>query len=211
MRRLLPLVAALVVVALAPAVARADGDPASDVLLLQNSYLPYAPQVSKPVANALNSVLTQTKAKGYPIKVAVIASQQDLGSVPQLFGQPQNYALFLEREISFNSKPHLLVVMSSGYGVANMPAGAPAVIKSLGKPSGSSSDDLARGAIDAVVGLSKAAGHPVAKPSVPGGGGSGGSSSPLLIFGIPVLLLVLAGVLTTLKRRQSEADEPAPT
>jgi hypothetical protein len=211
MRRLLPLLAALVVLAVAPAAARADGDPASDVLLLQDSYLPYAPQVSRPVGNALNGLLAQAKAKGYEMKVAIIASQQDLGSVPQLFGQPQNYALFLEREISFNSKPHLLVVMPSGYGVANMPAGAPGVIKSLGKPPGSGSDDLARGAIDAVVGLAKAAGHPVAKPNVPGGGGSGGSSSPLIIFGIPVALLVLAGILTTLKRRQAEADEPAPT
>jgi hypothetical protein len=211
MRRLLPLLAALVVLASAPAAARADGDPASDVLLLQDSYLPYAPQVSKPVANALNGLLAQVKSKGYEMKVAIIESQQDLGSVPQLFGQPQDYALFLEREISFNSKPHLLVVMPAGYGVANMPAGAPSVIKSLGKPPGTGSDDLARGAIDAVVALSKAAGHPVPKPNVPGGGGGGGSSSPLLIFGVPVLLLALAGLLATLKRRQSEADEPART
>ena len=206
MRRVTALAAALAILALAPALARADGDPASDVLLLQNSYLPYAPQVSPGVAKALNNLLGETKAKGYHLRVAVIATQQDLGAVPQLFGKPQNYALFLEKEIAFNQKVPLLVVMPAGFGVTEAGAGATAALKTVSNPRSSGSDDLARSAIDATVALAKANGHPVAKPNVPGGGG-GGSTSPLIIFGVPVILLVLAGLLMTLKRRSAEREE----
>src|SRR5437588_283728 len=79
---------------LAPAPALADGDPASDYLPLQGYYTPYA-GVSKPLTDALAEVVKETRAAGYPIKVAVIASPTDLGSVPNLFGQPQQYAEFL--------------------------------------------------------------------------------------------------------------------
>ena len=207
MRRLLIPLVALAVLAFAPAAARADGDPASDVLLLQDSYLPYAPPVSKDVANVLGTLLKQAKAKGFNLKVAIIGSQQDLGSVPQLFGQPQNYADFLEREIAFNSKKMLLVVMPAGYGVSALPQGAGAALNGLHAPASANPDDLARSAIDATVLLAKAAGHPLPKPSVPGGGGGGSSASPVLIFGVPVVLLAVAGVLMTLKRRETERDQ----
>ena len=44
MRRAL-LTAVLIAALAIPAAARADGDPASDVLLLQDAYLPYSPAV----------------------------------------------------------------------------------------------------------------------------------------------------------------------
>src|SRR3954464_8290388 len=110
MRRALATAVLLAALAL-PAAALADGDPASDVLLLQDSYLPYSPEVPKPVTDALNRTLKQVRAKGYPLKVAVIASKQDLGAVPQFFGRPQPYATFLESEIKFNKAKPLLVVM----------------------------------------------------------------------------------------------------
>jgi len=47
---------ALAVLALLPAAAAADGDPASDVLLAQDVYYPYAPKVSKPMSTALIAV-----------------------------------------------------------------------------------------------------------------------------------------------------------
>src|SRR3979409_1854358 len=84
-----------------PSAARADGDPASDVLLLQDAYLPYYPAVPKATADALNATLKQTRQKGFPLRVAVLASPNDLGSVPQFFGRPQPYAQFLESEIAF--------------------------------------------------------------------------------------------------------------
>src|SRR3954465_10533953 len=110
---------AILLAALAlPAAARADGDPASDVLLLQDSFLPYAPTVPKPVADGLSATLKQARAAGYPLKVAIVATDRDLGSGPQFFGKPQPYASFLEREIAFNKPEPLLVVMPAGYGTA---------------------------------------------------------------------------------------------
>jgi hypothetical protein len=115
------LVAALLVVAASLAAglpaAHADGDPASDVLLFQDVYLPYdAP--SKEVANHLGGVVAAAKERGYDVKVAVIQADADLGSVGVLFGQPQRYAVFLERELRLKPDHLLLVVMPSGYGVA---------------------------------------------------------------------------------------------
>src|SRR4051812_43228004 len=117
MRRAL-VTAVLLALTLPAAPARADGDPASDVLLLQDVFTPYQPEVPKPVVNGLSATLKKARAAGYPLKVAVIASKNDLGSVPQFFGRPQPYATFLEREIAFNKPEPLLTVMPAGYGVA---------------------------------------------------------------------------------------------
>src|SRR3954453_6804733 len=103
-----------------PPTALADGDPASAALLLQDVYTPYQPTVPKPVADALTSTVKQLRAKGYPLKVAVIATKTDLGSVPQFLGRPGPYAQFLESEIKFNKSKPLLVVMEAGYGTAAM-------------------------------------------------------------------------------------------
>ncbi len=108
-------------------VAGADGDPASDYLIQQNVFLP----TSAPPASAvrtLNSAVAAVDATGDRVKVAVIGSPQDLGSVPSLFGQPAAYAKFLGLELSFVYKGPLLVVMPTGFGfsentvAANVPA-----------------------------------------------------------------------------------------
>jgi hypothetical protein len=110
---------ALVLIALgfvlAPAVARADGDPASDVLYLQDVYLPYQ-RPSEGAAADLSAAVAEANRAGYPMKVAVIASVEDLGLVGSLFGKPQVYAGFLGAEIRSFFTGHLLVVMPSGFG-----------------------------------------------------------------------------------------------
>jgi MYXO-CTERM domain-containing protein len=186
--------------------ALADGDPASDVLPLQDVYLPYSPQVSPPVASALRKLLKETRAAGYPVKVAVIATPTDLGAVPDLFGQAQRYAAFLGNEISFNSHDTLLVVMPSGYGAVNLPPSATAALQGVAAPSGSNADTLAKAAIAAVVRLARSAGHPVAAPKI-SGGSSGGGTSPAVVFGAPVALLALAGLLMTIRRRTAPPGE----
>src|SRR4051812_9521160 len=134
MRRVLATAVLLAALAIPPA-ALADGDPASDVLLLQDSYLPYQPAVPKPIDNALSSTLKQLRSKGYPLKVAIIASATDMGSVPQFLGRPQPYASFLESEIKFNKAKPLLVVMEGGYGTAAMSPKLAASVSGLPKPS----------------------------------------------------------------------------
>lgn len=198
----------------APPAALADGDPASDVLPLQDVYLPYQPPVSAGVANALRTLLKETRAAGLTVKVALIGSPTDLGAVPTLFGQPQRYAAFLGSEISFNGRSPLLVVMPAGYGAVNMPPAATGVIQRL-PPPGSGSDGLAKSGIAAVEQIAKASGHPVAAPKITSTGSSSGGTSPAVVFGAPVGLLVLAGLLMTLRRKTSteteQAAEPEPT
>ena len=96
---------------IAPAAALGDSDPASDFLPTQNVFLPYSPRVSPALVKDLHTVTTLAGKAGYKIKVAIIASPTDLGGVPNLFNQPVQYASFLGREISFNGKQPLIVVM----------------------------------------------------------------------------------------------------
>ena len=93
-RRALALAAVAAIVVLPAPVARADGDPASDTLLVQNVFFPY----STPSASAqlsLQQAVGGVYAHGNRIKVAVIYDQTDLGSLPSLFGHPGDYAHFL--------------------------------------------------------------------------------------------------------------------
>jgi hypothetical protein len=93
-----------------------DGDPASDVLITDNVYFPYPAPGREPTA-ALGKSVRRVFAHGYRIKVAVIASRFDLGSVPQLFNQPNVYAEFLGTELSNWYIGPLLVAMPSGFGI----------------------------------------------------------------------------------------------
>jgi hypothetical protein len=109
------LVAVAAVLAVAPRAA-ADGDPASDVLYLKNVYLPY-PAPSAAVGQGLQQAVTQAYAKRFRVKVAVIATAADLGSVPELFNKPTQYAKFLGIELrSFYVGP-LLITMPAGFGI----------------------------------------------------------------------------------------------
>src|SRR5581483_8811155 len=109
MRRLLALICCALL--LAPALALADGDPASDVLLGQNVYYPYSPPVTGSIQRALNNLTARARVSGFPVKVALVQSPVDLGVIPDLFGKPQKYADFLDQEISFQSTQVLLIVM----------------------------------------------------------------------------------------------------
>jgi hypothetical protein len=106
--------AAAAVIGVAPA--RADGDPASDVLLVDNVFLTYSVNVSPPAKSALAQSVARLNSRGFRIKVAVIADPADLGAIPSLFGKPQIYAKFLGTEISFQYTNRLLVVMPNGFG-----------------------------------------------------------------------------------------------
>jgi hypothetical protein len=175
--------------ALAP-LAHADGDPASDVLLGETVFYPYSPAVSATLQNKLNAEAAAAAHAHFPIKIALIASPQDLGAIPVLFDKPQQYAKFLEQEIAFpGHTPQLLVVMPNGYGVQNLPPAAIAAVASLAKPAGTQSNDLASAAITAVRVLANAVGHPI-KASDTSSAVSTGDHSSLL----PVIVLALAAV-----------------
>jgi hypothetical protein len=204
-RRAGQLLALAVAVALAqPAAAFANGDPASHVLP-NDVYYPRQSEPSGPVTTALELLLKRTEEAGYPMRVALIAAPADLGTIPQYFERPQEYAEYLAPEVSHESP--LLVVMPSGYGVDNAQGRGARTLEDVTPPSGSDGDALGRAAIKAGAALSRAAGHPVEVPEV--SGGSGGVLVPLLVLlgmaGLAVLLAVwkrrMAGaVLDSTKR-----------
>ncbi len=109
------IVAALAVL-VAAGVARGDGDPASDVLYASDVFVTYSKPSAASTA-ALISAVAKANASGYRLKVAVVASRQDLGTIPSLFGKPSQYARFLGSELRFFFHGHLLVTMPGGFGV----------------------------------------------------------------------------------------------
>jgi hypothetical protein len=117
MRRFVVLAVAVAALAgLTTPAARADGDPASDVLYFQNVFLPYA-KPSADAAKQLTAAVASANKTGFRIKVAVIASEQDLGSVPSLFNRQDLYARFLGAELKTFYTQRLLVLMPAGFGV----------------------------------------------------------------------------------------------
>ena len=205
----LALALAALLVPLGASLARADGDPASDVLLGENVFYPYTPPVTPALQKTLNQETAAAKAAGFPLKVALIASPVDLGVIPDLFGQPQRYATFLDQEISFRGKQPLLVVMPAGYGVQGLDARAKSAVASLAKPAGKTSNDLAQAAITAVAKLAEAGGHPLkGVAGVPGSSHSGGGSSNsvlLIVLAVMALLVAAALGVLTLRRRGAKS------
>jgi hypothetical protein len=188
-----------------PGLAAADGDPASDVLLGESVFYPYSPPVSNAIQAKLNAETAAAKRAGFPIKVALIAAPPDLGVLPSLFGKPQSYADFLDREISFQGAQPLLVVMAAGYGVQGIRAPGSLALKAVAKPAGKTSDDLATAAIAAVSKLAAASGHSISAHHSGGGasrGGGGGDTTVLLIVLVLAAILV-ATALLVLRTRQA--------
>jgi hypothetical protein len=180
-----------------PPSARADGDPASDVLLLQSAFYPYPP-VSQALETAMDTVLRAAARAGLQLKVAVVGSLQDLGAVPDFLGHPQRYAEFLDREISYNHQQSLLVVMPSGFGVvAAGPARALAGVKIDARHG---SGGLVHSAILAVVTLVRATGTKIALPAIQPNSRPR-ARAPTILFVLPAALLLLAGLLI-LRRRE---------
>jgi len=132
-RRLVVLALAAALASVAAGSARADGDPASDVLLQETVFLSYESPYGSPEGRALESLTKQAKQQGFPIRVAVITQIADLGSVGGLYGKAQPYADFLGREITFVYHGTLVVVMNGkpgGYGVHG-PGATPAARRAL--------------------------------------------------------------------------------
>ena len=91
---LVALIASTAILALAcgsfATAARADGDPASDVLATQALFLPQDGGIPIGQQSQLTGLLQAAAQSGYPIRVAIIASKADLGSVTELWRQPRH-------------------------------------------------------------------------------------------------------------------------
>jgi hypothetical protein len=150
MRRLL--VVAIAAALVLAAAAAADGDPASDFLVQQDVFVPYPPPSSASL-KALSSAVSAVDTKGDRVKVAVIATAQDLGSVPSLYDQPADYARFLSAEIAFVYKGPLLIVMPAGAALYDRQTN---VALTGSKPAGSSATELTSAAAADVTAFERA-------------------------------------------------------
>ncbi len=112
------LAALALVLACAASPARADGDPASDYLIEQQLFLPIDGRISQQAQAQLAQTVRDVTERGFPIRVAVIWSPYDLGSVTALWRKPGPYARFLSAEITYFYKGRLLIVMPNGLGFA---------------------------------------------------------------------------------------------
>jgi hypothetical protein len=199
--------AALVVVIVclgAPSVARANGDPASDYLLVQNVFLPFNAKIDQNEVQRLNALLRESQKADFPIRVALILSPSDLGTAFSLLGKPQKYAAFLGLELSFVYRERLLVVMPNGYGYtvnADPDPKASAVLRKLPPPGRDATKEV-KAAIVAVQRLGAAEGH---RLTVPKGGGSA-SRDRLTIAAAVTAGIALIAAFVLYRRRERPAD-----
>ena len=115
MRRALLFIVVLALVAVPGA--NANGDPASDVLITQQVFLPVEAPIPQSDQDALTKTVAAANKQGYPIRVAVIAFSGDLGTAVSLWKHPQDYAKFLGSELTFVYTKRLLIAQPSGFGL----------------------------------------------------------------------------------------------
>ncbi|HUO72320.1 MAG TPA: hypothetical protein VMU39_16240 [Solirubrobacteraceae bacterium] len=175
-----------------PPAARADGDPASDVLLSQPLFLPQDAGVPATEQAQLASLLAAAHRAGYNLRVALIAGPADLGSVTALWHQPEDYARFLGQELSLNYTGAVLVVMPGGYGFYRPHGPSTSEQSALNQltPPGKT---LGTGALSAIRRLAAAAGHNLPAPTT-ATPTSRSSTDTLewIVFAIGMLLIVVA-------------------
>jgi hypothetical protein len=153
----LVLALAVALAATSATVARADGDPASDVLPINQVYFPLtAPSAG--AQSALKNAVDAVYADGQRVKVAVIATKNDLGAIPSLMNKPDDYAKFLGQELMAFYVGPLLIAMPNGWGIWDGGRSVSAetdVLKGI-DVNGSSVDDLVRSTAAAVHALGAA-------------------------------------------------------
>jgi hypothetical protein len=219
MRALLCLLACAVAAGLAASSARADGDPASDYLIGQQVFLSYDAKIPPAAQQKLVAAVASANRNGFPIRVALIWSRYDLGSVPELFRKPRTYARFLDAEDSkcwwggscgsgrFKTTTRLLVVMPNGLGFAQWKHNPASGYRTLaGITVDPTPTGLAAAATTAVVKLAAAAGVRVTTSgsTTPTTAASGGGSSRIEII-VAVLAALLLGIAARLLIRRRAA------
>jgi hypothetical protein len=193
---------------LAPGAARANGDPASDVLLTDQVFLPFEAPISSSAQDDLRKAVAAANTKGFKIRVALIAFTSDLGTATALWGHPQDYSRFLGKEIAFVTTDPLLVSMPAGFGFYDQDRPVAKQKRVLAKiQPGKVPTALAESTTAAVRALAAAKGITLPKPS------SGSSATrDRLILGVAVLAFLLVLVFPArLLRRRGRGGERSPS
>lgn len=189
-----------------PAVARANGDPASDYLLVQSVFLPFNAKVDPGATADLSDTIREADKVGFRIKVAVIGTRYDLGTAFSLYNKAQKYSEFLGLELSFQYRDHLLVVMPEGFGSSidgkPDPRGIK-VVRRLPAP-GTDTTKQVEAATEAVRRLAAASGHVLAKGS--SGGGSATRDRITIAAAVTALIALLAAIVLFRRGRTAKVE-----
>jgi hypothetical protein len=204
-RRALPgaLLTLLLAALIAPAGALAHGDPSSHYLETDQLYPGFANRPSQQVELELAGLLEASRQAGYPIKVGIVGSADDLTEDLSMFNTPQRYAEYVGAVLGAdNLGAPVLIVTPNGLGIS----GAqeldgrlrPVVGSDAGRLLGgtrasprATGDELARTAMAAVRRIAEAGGHPLPRYVPPAkvltpiespGGAGLGTWLPALIF-----------------------------
>ncbi len=208
MRRALLVAAAAALVAV-PA-ASANGDPASDVLLTQKVFVGPEVPVSQGKLDALQKTVDAANAKGYPIRVAVIAFTGDLGTAVSLWGKPQDYSKFLGSEIAFVYAKRLLVAMPAGFAAYDQHRSTTAEQQALqGLQAGKTPDALVESTTKAVRKLAASGGVQVPVYSSGGGGHDWRDRIIIAAAGVVILLIIFVPGRRRLRARGAERSPSA--
>jgi hypothetical protein len=206
-----------------PGRALAHGDPTAHYLETDSLLTSYSAPPELAVELRLRGVLDAAAERGYPIKVVLIASEEDTGGEPEPLEDTQTYVATVSAEVDAVSplRAPVLIVTPHGFGVGGMqPRGGtlrpitPPVAGELArglplakKPEGNA---LARTAIVAIRRLAAAGGHPLpariaqAEQNLEGILGAPASrdpGGPWLIVAILAGTALLAALLVAAHRR----------
>jgi hypothetical protein len=185
------LAALWLVLIICPPGVRADGDPASDVLAIQPLFLPQDAGIALSQQGQLSDLVRTAATDGHPVRVALVASRSDLGSVTELWRKPQTYASFLDQELSLVYHGPLLVIMPNGFGLSGVGSSGSSILAGVRIPA--APGGLGVAALTAIQRLAAAAGHPLPVPPPVATATASGSSSV-----VPVLALAIGAALIAL-------------
>jgi hypothetical protein len=215
-----------------PARALAHGDPTAHYLETDSLLTSYSAPPDLAVERRLRGVLDAAAARGYPIKVVLLANDGDTGGEPEPLEDTQSYVATVSDQLESVSplKAPVLIVTPHGYGLGGkQPRGealtpitpplAAALAHDLplaGKADGTA---LARTAMVAVRRLAAAGGHPLPKRIPPAKDNLNGilaaqpgdtAGGPWLIAALVLSTLLLGALLVAVHRRVMRRDA-APT
>ena len=206
MKRLAVLAAALAL--LVPAAARANGDPASDVLLTDQVFLPFEAPITKSSQDDLRKTVAEANKSGVKLRVALIAFTSDLGTAVSLWQHPQQYSEFLGKEIAFVYTGPLLVSMPSGFGYYDQGKPVAKQEQVLAKIKlGTLPTALADSTTQAVRALAAAQGVTLKKPS----SGSSATHDRLILGAVVLAFLLILVFPAKLVRRRSRGGGQSPS
>ena len=200
------LIAAVAALLAVPA-AQANGDPASDVLITQQVFIPFEAPISTSAKDELIKTVAAANERGYKIRVAVIAFTGDLGTAVSLWRHPQSYAKFLGSELAFVYSNRLLISMPSGFGFyrGRKPVAEEQAVLVKVRP-GKTPTELTESTTKAVRALAAADG--VVLPKISSGGHD--RRDRLIIAGAAVLgLLVIFFPASRLRRGRGGGRSPS--